>query len=302
MLATSRIAEAVAAVYTAAAMSRPALDPHVYVLRHTHWDREWYHPAVVFRKRLVDLVDDLLGESPNVPFLLDGQAIVLQDYLAVRPERAADVASALQNGHIEAGPWFVLPDELIPGGEALVRNLLAGRRVLRSLRATAPDVLYCPDSFGHPAALPTIAAGFGCPTVILWRGYGSRRFPRGDAVYWSAPSGERVVLFHLPPAGYEFGSNLPADDIGARERWHAMRRVLEPRSALGVWLVPNGADHHAPQREGERAIAALRRAVAPLPLTVGGLSEFGALLLRRAGGVDLPSVRGELRDSYGYTW
>ena len=25
----------------------------VHVVSHTHWDREWYHPAVRFRQRLV---------------------------------------------------------------------------------------------------------------------------------------------------------------------------------------------------------------------------------------------------------
>src|SRR5215831_7627923 len=130
--------------------------PHgevVYVLAHTHWDREWYLPAGRFRQRLIVLIDELLdGDEPRSPFLLDGQAVVLDDYLDVRPERASDLAAALQDGTIEAGPWYVLADELIPSGEALVRNLLAGRRVLRRFGAVAPLVLYCPDSFGHPAA------------------------------------------------------------------------------------------------------------------------------------------------------
>jgi len=128
-----RIAESSARFYTGDAMtSASAIDPIVFVLRHTHWDREWYQPESVFRKRLVDLIDELLGGTPNEPFLLDGQAILLRDYLAVRPERAAELAKALQNGRLEAGPWYVLPDELIPSGEALVRNLLAGRRALAS--------------------------------------------------------------------------------------------------------------------------------------------------------------------------
>src|SRR5215212_3278202 len=120
----------------------------LHVVTHTHWDREWYHPAARFRQRLVALIDELLdapgdGES----FLLDGQAVVLDDYLEVRPERAAELAERLRAGTLEAGPWYVLADELIPSGEALVRNLLAGRRTLRRFRAVAPPVLYCPDSF-----------------------------------------------------------------------------------------------------------------------------------------------------------
>ncbi len=279
----------------------PAAPPSVFVLRHTHWDREWYHPASRFRKRLVDLIDGLLATQPNAPFLLDGQAIVLRDYVAVRPERAAELATAL-GAHLEAGPWFVLADELIPSGEALVRNLLAGRRVLRGFRATSPPVLYCPDSFGHPATLPALAAGFGYRSVILWRGYGSRRWPTGDAARWRAPNGDEVLLFHLPPDGYEFGSHLPVTADQAQRRWADMRRVLEPRSALGVWLVPLGADHHAPQPDENQAIAVLVRAASPIPVQVGGLAQFARVLEARAQHATLPAVQGELRDSYGYTW
>src|SRR4051794_29817004 len=35
----------------------------VYVVAHTHWDREWYHPAERFRQRLVALIDELLRED-----------------------------------------------------------------------------------------------------------------------------------------------------------------------------------------------------------------------------------------------
>src|SRR5205823_15043449 len=81
------------------------------VVPHTHWDREWYHTAAQFRQRLVPLIDELIGDPPppGESFLLDGQAIVLEDYLAVRPDRAAELAALLRNGRLEAGPWYVLP-------------------------------------------------------------------------------------------------------------------------------------------------------------------------------------------------
>ncbi|HKW10763.1 MAG TPA: hypothetical protein VJO33_10305, partial [Gemmatimonadaceae bacterium] len=207
-----------------------------HVVAHTHWDREWYHPFVRFRQRLVALVDELLEDppAPDESFLLDGQAIVLEDYLDVRPERAAEIATLLQRGTLEAGPWYVLADELIPSGEALVRNLLLGRRVLRQLRAQSPPVLYCPDSFGHPAALPEIAAGFALPLILLWRGFGGRRWPKADTLLWQAPNGERTVTYHLPPNGYEYGSALPEGEDAARKRWALMRDELASRSSTGV--------------------------------------------------------------------
>lgn len=274
----------------------------VRLVVHTHWDREWYRPFAQFRSRLVSLIDEVLGGAAGRPFLLDGQTVVLEDYLDVRPERSADVSAALRQGALEAGPWYVLADSLIPSGEGLVRNLLAGRRVLRSLRASAPDVLYCPDSFGHPAALPALAAGFGFGTVILWRGYGGASHAAADAAQWSAPDESSVILYHLPPDGYEFGSHLPTERNAARERWSSMREVFQRRATTGLVLLTVGADHHAAPANLESAIDALTGAAAPDSMLRSSLAEFARELVERTSRFPLPSVRGELRDSYGYTW
>jgi alpha-mannosidase len=281
----------------------------VRVVSHTHWDREWYHPAVRFRQRLIALVDELIDSPPpptaGASFLLDGQMAVIEDYLSVRRERAAELSMLLKSGVIEAGPWYVLADELIPGGEALVRNLFAGRRLLRLLRAAdqTPPVLYCPDSFGHPAALPTLARGFGFGTVIAWRGFGSSRWPHADTCLWKAPGGEQVVLYHLSRSGYELGANLPVDPAAAATRWAEIRGELLSRNTTGEALLLNGADHHARQRNHEAAIAALAAAALPDEIAPGSLAGFVRQLEKRTEHMHrLPAVEGELRDSYGYTW
>ena len=279
-----------------------ALDAHI--VSHTHWDREWYHPAERFRQRLVFLIDELLDDPPaaNESFLLDGQAIILDDYLEVRPDRADELTALLRAGQLEAGPWYVLADELIPSGEALARNLFAGRRTLSHLQVASPPVLYCPDSFGHPASLPTLAAGFGLPVIILWRGYGGPRWPAGDTVRWVAPNGDEVLMYHLPRDGYEFGSHLPVDAELASARWARMRGELAPRSTTGVMLIPQGADHHARQTRYRDAITALERAGAADVVHHSSLRRFAEHLLESSTTQGLPLVRGELRDSYGYTW
>ena len=286
---------------------RAAAPLTVLVVSHTHWDREWYHPVGRFRQRLVALVDALLDDPPSrdAPFLLDGQGVVLDDYLAVRPERRDALAAALASGALEAGPWYVLADELLAGGEALVRNLLAGRASLRALGAEPPPVLYSPDAFGHPAALPILAVGFGCPVVIVWRGYGGPAWPPGDTARWRAPDGTAVLLAHLPPDGYEFGASLPATTADAAARWARIREVLAPRAVLSLALLLNGADHHARQPGLDAAIAALARAAAPARVRRASLAGFAAELGRRAARAApdaLPVVHGELRASYGYTW
>ena len=275
----------------------------VHVVSHTHWDREWYHPVGRFRQRLVALIDALLDDRDDVaPFLLDGQAIVLDDYLEVRPERRDDLRARLRDGSLEAGPWYVLADELIPSGESLVRNLLAGRAVLGALGATAPHVLYSPDAFGHPAMLPAIAVGFGMPLIVLWRGYGGAGHPRGDVARWRAPDGSSAILYHLSPSGYELGASLPPDAESSRDRWKALRAVLAPRATVGQVLLPNGADHHAKQSERVRAVNTLMTAARPDDVKLTSLGGFARAVVDAAANATLPEVEGELRDSYGYTW
>ncbi|MES3032669.1 MAG: glycoside hydrolase family 38 C-terminal domain-containing protein [Gemmatimonadota bacterium] len=282
------------------------MEPHqphtIVVVSHTHWDREWYHPLGVMRQRLVALVDSLLDAPDGLPFLLDGQAIVLDDYRAMRPERTPALHAALRDGRIEAGPWYVLADMLIPSGEALVRNLLEGVQTVHEAWGDAPRVLYSPDAFGHSAAGPVLAAGFGLEVAILWRGFGGPPHPSLTVVRWTHPSGAGVLTYHLPPNGYEVGSSLPTTPTPAAARWRAMRDAVLGVNPLRVALLPNGADHHARQPARPDAIAALGAVAAPHTVVSDSLSGFAARLVRAAVDVPLSNVRGELRDSTGWTW
>ncbi|MCU0636640.1 MAG: hypothetical protein MUE41_17350, partial [Gemmatimonadaceae bacterium] len=279
--------------------------PRLLVVTHTHWDREWYHPAARFRQRLVALIDALLDARVTMPsVLLDGQAIVLEDYLAVCPDATDALSSALATGRIEAGPWYVLADLLIPRGESLIRNLFAGRRVLARLGATPPPVWYAPDAFGHPQHVPTIAEGFGIPLVILWRGHGGAADPPDDLVRWRARDGASVLVHHLPPDGYEFGSTLPIASGEVVRRAERIRATLGPRATSGVTLLTVGADHHAIDPQLPEALAALGDAMHQhgWALQAVGLREAVHALVDAAPHHTRPLVTGERRDSYGYAW
>src|SRR5690554_2182099 len=102
----------------------------VHIVSHTHWDREWYRPFQQFRFQLVEAMDrllDLMARNPSYRyFLLDGQTIILRDYLDIRPEREAELRRLIGEGRITIGPWHVLPDEFLVSPEATVRNLMLG--------------------------------------------------------------------------------------------------------------------------------------------------------------------------------
>ena len=147
----------------------------VFILPHTHWDREWYLPFERFRMRLVRTVDQLLTIMRTDPtyerFTLDGQSIILDDYFAIRPHQEQTLRALVAQRRLAVGPWYVLPDEFLVSGEALIRNLMIGRH--KATRFGPPvDVGYLPDSFGHIAQLPQILRGFGITSAMLSRGVG----------------------------------------------------------------------------------------------------------------------------------
>ena len=89
----------------------------------------------------------------------------------------------------------MLPDELLVGAESLVRNLLIGRAVCDRFGAAPSPVGYMPDSFGHPAQLPQILAGFGIGSLIFSRGLGDELDDVGVVFRWQAPNGSQVLAF-----------------------------------------------------------------------------------------------------------
>ncbi len=277
-----------------------------HLIPHTHWDREWYLTRAAFGARLVSMLDDLIERLEADPgfrsFLLDGQSALLTDYLAARPDRTSRVEALVRDGRLQIGPWYVLPDEQIPSAEALIRNLLLGRAEAERAGGRS-DVLYSPDAFGHPAVLPDLARAFGLGGVVLWRGLGAEAAQGRDLVRWrgmTAGAGGDLLVYHLPPQGYEAGSALFVADSELPEAWGALRDSLAARAAGAHVAVFLGADHHW----AHPRVGALRDRIAELEpaheVRVSRLDEF----LRAAGELTrrLPLVTGELRSSGGYTW
>ncbi len=87
----------------------------VTVVPHTHWDRAWYLPFEEFRGELVEVIDHLLEVLENqdgFSFTLDGQAMVLKDYLEIRPDNEHRLKNLIRRGRLFVGPWYVLPDSV----------------------------------------------------------------------------------------------------------------------------------------------------------------------------------------------
>ncbi|WP_353827709.1 alpha-mannosidase [Agromyces sp. SYSU T0242] len=282
------------------------------VVPHTHWDREWYAPLETMRLHLVRFLDeliDVLETDPDLPvFLLDGQTVMLDDYLEVRRGQRTRVEALIRDGRLRPGPNYVQPDEFHVSGESIVRNLLIGLTSAREYGWVMREG-YLPDTFGHVHQLPQILKGFGIDTFYAMRGFGQDPDELGSQFWWEGPDGSRVRTEWLTESYSNAAVLTAASETtvlhhGALVRYDTLAELLgrmSPRAASGVLLLLNGGDHLHVQRglpamvealDGEEVAREL-----DVELRLGGLEEFRELM------DDAPApgttITGELR--YGRT-
>ncbi|MBN1489582.1 MAG: alpha-mannosidase, partial [Phycisphaerae bacterium] len=129
----------------------------VWVISGTHWDREWRYTSDQSLLRLAELVDallDILEQHPEFTcFHLDGGTIVLDDYLAVRPENEQRLRRLIEAGRIASVVWYTLPEMNIVAPEALIRNLLIGQRMANRFGGAMTSG-YTATSYGQISQLP----------------------------------------------------------------------------------------------------------------------------------------------------
>ncbi len=166
-----------------------------HVISNTHWDREWRFPFQKNRQMLVNMIDQVLKILENEPryraFHLDSQSVVLQDYLAIRPDKKDLIEKFVREERLLIGPWFILPEEYQVGGENLIRNLLLGHKICAEF-GHVMKVGYSPFSWGQISQLPQIYAEFGIDVVMFYRGVNSLDSPHAEFI-WEGADGTRVL-------------------------------------------------------------------------------------------------------------
>ena len=234
----------------------------LHVISHSHWDREWYMPFEAHRYKLVEFFDRLLDTLDKDPsfrsFHLDGQAIVIEDYLEIRPEMREKIVRYVAEDRLVIGPWYILQDEYLVDGESNVRNMLVGRSVAAEYGRVSKTG-YFPDAFGNIGQAPQILRGFGIDTVAFGRGTSPRkgdRFDTGEENYgkyvtevlWRSPDGSEVI----GTAFLRWSNNaneIPSDPEKALERFAAIRDSMAACSTTPHLLLMNGCDHQPVQTD-----------------------------------------------------
>jgi alpha-mannosidase len=268
----------------------------LHVISHTHWDREWYLSFEQFRLLLVDLLDhliDILESDQEFRFFhLDGQTIVLEDYLELRPQNRFRLTKLIQEGRILIGPWYLQNDEFLTNGESTVRNLLLGFRICREQFSVEPMLVgYLPDQFGNISQMPQILNGFGMGSAVYGRGYeGPQRRPE---FVWMSPDGSSVFAVHLFQ-WYNNAQRLPRDPVTVAAMCREIIEAQSTRIQTSHLLLMNGVDHLEAQENLSTVIREANAASHDFEIRQDTLPNYLSQVMRALPGATV--YKGELRE------
>lgn len=281
---------------------RNSTTTRAFVVSHSHWDRAWYLSFEAYRHRLLRMTDrilSLLSTNPEyASFMFDGQTILLEDYIALRPEQRTTLESLIKQERLVIGPWYILPDMYLVSGEALIRNLQLGQADGKQWGSLL-KVGYVPDPFGHIAQLPQILRQMGMDTFLFMRGMPEEAFDRlGTLFTWRAPDGSSVTAaymrdgyFNASALGYpsiygRFEGLKPDLSLASKQVTETLEHLLPHQSIPGVVLF-NGMDHMPEQAELPAILHELRSLHPDIAFVHTTLNEYADWLRTQVKGSPL---------------
>ncbi|MGQ4730650.1 alpha-mannosidase [Streptomyces sp. Ju416(a)] len=203
---------------------------------HAHIDSAWLWPlreTVRKASRTFANVTALARDYPELVFACS-QA---QQYAWVKEhqphiwERIKEAVAAGQWSPV--GSMWVESDANMPGGEALARQLVHGKRFFEEELGVETEEIWLPDSFGYTAALPQLAKLAGVKWFLTqklsWNQH--NRMPH-HTFWWEGIDGTRVFT-HFPPV------DTYNAQLHARQLAHAEQNFAEKGRATRS-LVPFG--------------------------------------------------------------
>lgn len=203
VLAGGRLEAVSAAVRDAEAILAPvgkaAKAYTAHCVGHAHIDMNWmwsWPETVSITIDTFSTVLRLMEEYPTFCFS-QSQASTYAIIEQNRPDLLKRIAARVKEGRWEvtASHW-VEGDRNMAGGESLCRHLLYTRGYMSGLFGLKPEDIpidWSPDTFGHPATVPSYLAHGGVKYVYLHRP-GVNTNPKHGAFWWEGPDGSRVLV------------------------------------------------------------------------------------------------------------
>ncbi|MGP8297989.1 alpha-mannosidase [Streptomyces inhibens] len=187
---------------------------------HAHIDSAWLWPlreTVRKASRTFANVTHLAEEYPELVFACS-QA---QQYAWVKehqPRIWERIKAAVRDGNwAPVGSMWVESDANMPGGEALARQLVHGKRFFLDELGVETEEIWLPDSFGYTAAFPQLARLAGAKWFLTQKLSWNQtdKMPH-HTFWWEGIDGTRVFT-HFPPVD-TYNSRLHGGELAHAER------------------------------------------------------------------------------------
>lgn len=265
----------------------------IKILMHTHWDREWYftkaETQVLLRNHMFEVIE-FLEKNKDIIYVLDGQSVMLDDFIEFAPKWRERVESLVRRGALRVGPWYTQTDLLLVHGESIIRNLYYGMKKALEY-GDVMKVGYAPDTFGHSAQMPQIYSQFGIDSTFFWRGYSELKAEKSDFL-WKGIDGSIIFGVNLA-TGYQGAKYLESDKDELKVRMDKIMKVLDNYSSGESRLIMNGHDQMPIQKNIHSIMDNIREFYKGDKVSVSDFESYVESLK----GLVLESVEGELNHS-----
>jgi alpha-mannosidase len=190
---------------------------------HAHIDSAWLWPLRETKRKCARTfanVTALAQEYPELVFACSSA----QQYAWIKesqPEIFERIKAAVRNrSWAPVGSMWVESDVNMPGGEALVRQLVHGKRFFREELGVDTREVWLPDSFGYSAAFPQLARLSGARWFLTQKLSWNQvnRMPH-HSFWWVGIDGTRIFT-HFPPVD-TYGALVTGEELARASRQFA---------------------------------------------------------------------------------
>jgi alpha-mannosidase len=246
--------------------------PVLYGIGHGHLDVAWLWPLAETDHKIARTLSnqlDLMAQYPEHKFL-QSQAYLYRTAKKLYPELYARMKKAVKSGQLIAeGSMWVEPDMNLASGEAIIRQCIHGKRFFKEEFGIDNELLWLPDVFGYPAALPQILRGCGVKyfstNKIFWNYHGGEAFPYNN-FWWEGLDGT-PILAHL---FNDYGG--AGDPESAIRRWN--NRAQKSGISSLIYCYGHGDGGGGPARDHVESVRRLADLEGCPKVKIAGPIEF----------------------------
>jgi alpha-mannosidase len=270
--------------------------PQIYVVPFSHLDLYWACTEEECLSRgnfIISKTIQLALRYPEYRYLLETEVFVSNFVDSHRgTKELEDFARLVKEGRIEIAPlWAAIYQNQTPG-EALVRNIIAGKRYARNAFGVDPKVAHLADIPGFTRQYPQILRKAAIPYMVM-----TRMGPRDLSLFnWKAPDGSAVLVWNTTNGygwGIGLGLHLDLDKDRLESIAHDIKSVEATTS--GPIYLPWGMDLFAPSDKLIENIGVLNQKLSPNHFRLATPEEFFRAAVVTRG---IPDLSGEIPSSW----